>query len=34
MMLGKEKVAHKSDASKSITFKQAADKAIDLGGKY
>jgi len=33
-VLGKEKVVHKSDASKSLTFKEAADKAIALGGKY
>src|SRR6516164_7442677 len=33
-VLGKEKVVHKSDASKSITFQQAAQKAIELGGKY
>ena len=33
-VLGKEKVVHKSDASKSLTFKQAAQKAIALGGKY
>jgi len=33
-VLGKEKVAHKSDASKSLTFKEAAEKAIALGGKY
>ena len=29
-----EKVVHKSDASKSMTFQQAAQKAIELGGKY
>jgi len=33
-VLGKEKVVHKSDASKSITYKQAAAKAMELGGKY
>jgi CO/xanthine dehydrogenase Mo-binding subunit len=33
-VLGKEKVVHKSDASKSLTFKEAAEKAIALGGKY
>lgn len=33
-VLGKEKVVHKSDASKSLTFQQAAQKAIELGGKY
>ncbi len=33
-VLGKEKVTHKSDASKSLTFKEAAEKAIALGGKY
>src|SRR3954463_1384055 len=33
-VLGKEKVVHKSDASKSLTFQQAAEKAIALGGKY
>jgi CO/xanthine dehydrogenase Mo-binding subunit len=32
--LGKEKVVHKSDASKSITYAEAAKKAIELGGKY
>jgi len=33
-VLGKEKITHKSDASKSLTFQQAAQKAIELGGKY
>jgi CO/xanthine dehydrogenase Mo-binding subunit len=33
-VLGKEKVIHKSDASKSMTYQQAAQKAIALGGKY
>src|SRR3954468_5992594 len=33
-VLAKEKVVHKSDASKSLTFQQAAQKAIELGGKY
>jgi len=33
-VLGKEKIVHKSDASKSVTFKEAAEKAIALGGKY
>jgi len=33
-VVGAEKVSHKSDASKSITFQQAAQKAIELGGKY
>jgi len=33
-VLGKEKVVHKSDASKSLSFQQAAEKAIALGGKY
>jgi len=33
-VLGTEKVVHKSDASKSMTFQQAAQKAIELGGKY
>jgi xanthine dehydrogenase molybdenum-binding subunit len=33
-VLGKEKVVHKSDASKSLTFQQAAEKAVALGGKY
>jgi len=32
--LGDEKVVSKADASKSITFAQAATKAIELGGKY
>jgi xanthine dehydrogenase molybdenum-binding subunit len=32
--LGQETVVHKGDAKKSITFKQAAEKAIALGGKY
>ncbi|MFO1184987.1 MAG: molybdopterin cofactor-binding domain-containing protein [Bauldia sp.] len=32
--LGEEKVVHKTDATKSITMAQAAQKAIDLGGKY
>jgi len=32
--VGDEKVASKADASKSITYAQAAQKAIDLGGKY
>ena len=29
-----ERVVHKSDASKSISFAEAAKKAIELGGKY
>jgi len=33
-VLAKEKVVHKSDASKSMTYQQAAQKAIELGGKY
>jgi len=33
-VLGKEKVVHKSDASKSLSFQQAAEKAVALGGKY
>jgi len=33
-VVGSEKVTHKSDVSKSITFQQAAQKAIELGGKY
>jgi CO/xanthine dehydrogenase Mo-binding subunit len=33
-VLGKEKVVHKSDAAKSITYKQAVQKAMELGGKY
>jgi CO/xanthine dehydrogenase Mo-binding subunit len=32
--LGDEKVVSKADASKSITYAQAARKAIELGGKY
>jgi len=32
--LGEEKVVHKTDATKSITFAQAGQKAIELGGKY
>ena len=32
--LGKEKVVHKSDAAKSLTYKQAVQKAMELGGKY
>ena len=32
--LGDEKVVSKADASKSITYAQAAQKAIELGGKY
>jgi len=32
--LGDEKVVRKGDASKSITFAQAAQKAMELGGKY
>src|SRR3954464_2590951 len=33
-VLGKEKVTHKSDASKSLTSKEAPTKPIPLGGKY
>ena len=32
--LGNERVVAKADASKSITYAQAAQKAIELGGKY
>ena len=32
--LGDEKVVSKADASKSITYAQAAQKAMELGGKY
>ena len=32
--LGKEKVVNKSDPSKSVTYAEAAQKAIALGGKY
>jgi CO/xanthine dehydrogenase Mo-binding subunit len=32
--LGDEKVASKADASKSISFADAAKKAMELGGKY
>ena len=32
--LGDERVVSKADASKSITYAQAAQKAIELGGKY
>ncbi len=32
--LGDEKVVSKSDPTKSITYAQAAQKAIELGGKY
>jgi CO/xanthine dehydrogenase Mo-binding subunit len=32
--LSKEKVVHKSDASKSVTYAEAAKKAMELGGKY
>jgi CO/xanthine dehydrogenase Mo-binding subunit len=32
--LGQETVVHKGDAKKSITFQQAARKAVALGGKY
>jgi CO/xanthine dehydrogenase Mo-binding subunit len=32
--LGNEKVVGKADASKSITYAQAAQKAMELGGKY
>ncbi len=32
--LGHERVVAKADASKSISYAQAAQKAIDLGGKY
>ena len=32
--LGDEKVVSKADASKSITYAQAAQKAIELGGKF
>src|SRR2546421_10598720 len=32
--LGDEKVISKADASKSITYAQAAQKAMELGGKY
>ena len=32
--LKNEKVVHKTDASKSISFADAAKKAIELGGKY
>ena len=32
--LGSERVVAKADASKSISYAQAAQKAIELGGKY
>ena len=32
--LGNEHVVRKTDASKSMTYAQAAKKAIELGGKY
>src|SRR5205823_10813868 len=32
--LGDEKVVSKTDPSKSITYAQAARKAMELGGKY
>jgi CO/xanthine dehydrogenase Mo-binding subunit len=32
--LGNERVVSKADASKSVTYAQAAQKAIELGGKY
>ena len=32
--LGQEKVVNKSDPSKSVTYAQAAQKAIELGSKY
>ncbi|HMI15676.1 MAG TPA: molybdopterin cofactor-binding domain-containing protein, partial [Bradyrhizobium sp.] len=32
--LGDEKVVSKADASKSVTYAQAARKAMELGGKY
>ncbi|MBF0278360.1 MAG: xanthine dehydrogenase family protein molybdopterin-binding subunit [SAR324 cluster bacterium] len=32
--LDNERVVHKSDSSKSMTFGQAAKRAIELGGKY
>ena len=32
--LGDEKVVSKADATKSITYAQAAQKAMELGGKY
>ena len=32
--LGNESVVSKADASKSISYAQAAQKAIELGGKY
>jgi xanthine dehydrogenase molybdenum-binding subunit len=32
--LGAERVVSKADASKSISYAQAAQKAIELGGKY
>jgi xanthine dehydrogenase molybdenum-binding subunit len=32
--LGNEKVVSKADASKSITYAQAAQKAVELGGKF
>jgi CO/xanthine dehydrogenase Mo-binding subunit len=32
--LGNEKVVSKTDASKAITYAQAAQKAMELGGKY
>src|SRR5882757_5996128 len=32
--LGDEKVVSKADASKSITYAEAAKKAMELGGKY
>ncbi|MGC1452477.1 MAG: molybdopterin cofactor-binding domain-containing protein, partial [Candidatus Sulfotelmatobacter sp.] len=32
--LGNERVVAKADASKSITYAQAAQKAIELGGKF
>ena len=32
--LGNEKVVSKADPAKSITYAQAAQKAIELGGKF
>src|SRR5258707_14479875 len=32
--LGNEKVVSKADPSKSITYAQAAQKAVELGGKF
>src|SRR5260370_33867392 len=32
--LGSEKVVSKADPSKSITYAQAAQKAVELGGKF